>query len=274
MEVGDIKKPIPNTVEGLRELLAELNLDTKGQKKILKEKLRKHMRKATTEKKVAESQQSDSLKEIKKKRLQPFDYYLCFDVEATCEEGVNFDFLNEIIEFPIILVDSNFEIVDTFHRYVKPSKNPTLSEFCTKLTGITQETIDKSASFGEVLLEFEVWLNQHSLFKENSSVFITDGPFDIRDFIEKQCDHSHIIRPKYFTRPWIDIRKLFGKFYKCEKRNINGMLAKLDLTFEGREHSGIDDAKNIAKIAKRMHEEGCILDTNCVLMTPPYKLRK
>ncbi|ORY04900.1 hypothetical protein K493DRAFT_205157, partial [Basidiobolus meristosporus CBS 931.73] len=140
-----------------------------------------------------------------------------------------------------------------------------------KLTGITQETIDRSSTFDEVILEFEIWMNQHSLFKKKRAAFITDGPFDIRDFIEKQCDHSHIIRPGYFKKPWIDIRKLFAKFYRCDKRNISGMLSKLDLAFDGREHSGIDDARNIAIIAKRMHEEGCVFSTNCVLQTPPYK---
>lgn len=35
-----------------------------------------------------------------------------FDVEATCEEGGGFDFPNEIIEFPVVLVESKtFEIV-------------------------------------------------------------------------------------------------------------------------------------------------------------------
>lgn len=44
--------------------------------------------------------------------IQPFDYYLFFDVEATCEEGGGFTFPNEIIEFPVVLVDGKtFEIV-------------------------------------------------------------------------------------------------------------------------------------------------------------------
>jgi len=43
---------------------------------------------------------------------QPFDYYICFDVEATCEEGRDFNYANEIIEFPAILIDSKtFDIV-------------------------------------------------------------------------------------------------------------------------------------------------------------------
>jgi 3'-5' exoribonuclease 1 len=35
------------------------------------------------------------------------------------------------------------------------------------------------------------------------------------------------------------------------------MLAQLKLDFEGRAHSGLDDAKNIFRIAKHMRDLGC-----------------
>ena len=41
-----------------------------------------------------------------------YDYYLCFDVEATCEEGFSFEFPNEVIEFPVVLLDgTTLEVV-------------------------------------------------------------------------------------------------------------------------------------------------------------------
>jgi len=41
-----------------------------------------------------------------------YDYYLCFDVEATCEKGFSFEFPNEVIEFPVVLLDgSTLEVV-------------------------------------------------------------------------------------------------------------------------------------------------------------------
>ena len=43
------------------------------------------------------------------------------------------------VEFPAVLLDlSNGEIVDQFQQYVKPSQHKILSDFCKKLTGITQ----------------------------------------------------------------------------------------------------------------------------------------
>lgn len=43
------------------------------------------------------------------------------------------------------------------------------------------------------------------------------------------------------------------------------MLEHLNMNFKGREHSGLDDARNLAYIAKRMYEEGCVFKANCKL---------
>lgn len=40
------------------------------------------------------------------------------------------------------------------------------------------------------------------------------------------------------------------------------MLESLGLEFEGREHSGIDDAKNIARVVVQLVKDGCILKYN------------
>lgn len=132
--------------------------------------------------------------------IQPFDYYLFFDVEATCEEGGGFTFPNEIIEFPVVLVDGKtFDIVrlsiyigcsisqflicshlqvDEFRSYVKPTINPTLSDFCTDLTGITQSTVDKSPTFTEMLVDFQEFLAKYDLFQSASASFVTGMYFD------------------------------------------------------------------------------------------------
>ncbi|CAG8549879.1 265_t:CDS:2 [Funneliformis caledonium] len=222
-----------------------------------------------------EEEERDLTFYLKTKAEQPFRYYLCFDVEATCISGGGFDYMNEIIEFPILLVDSkSFDIVDVFHSYVKPSKNPILSDFCKELTGISQSTIDVSPIFPEMLDQFQEFLHRHKLFYENSCAFITDGPWDIRDFITKQCSISKIARPTYFSLPWVDIRTLYSEFYNHGKCNIVRMLATYGLQFEGHEHSGIDDAKNLVRIAKKMWEDGAIFKTNSYLQTPIHRSRR
>lgn len=100
------------------------------------------------------------------KSKQPYDVFLVLDVEATCQQGADFNFPNEIIvsetipwkpvldlnippqEFPVCLMKwkdrtndktaSKLEVVAEFRSFVKPTWRPNLSEFCTSLTGITQ----------------------------------------------------------------------------------------------------------------------------------------
>ncbi|KAL1926193.1 hypothetical protein VTP01DRAFT_6058 [Rhizomucor pusillus] len=283
------------TVESLRIALAELGLETNGHKPELKRRLRKAREKKAAEERAAakarseqvektnvdEEEKSAAAGEAKEEQIiipnknksessaipkeQPLDYYLFFDVEATCEANGGFTFPNEIIEFPVVLVDGKtFEIVDEFQSYVKPSINPTLSDFCKELTGISQEQVDNSPDFVEVLNKFQEFMGKYSLFREKTAAFVTDGPFDIRDFITKQCEHSNLERrPAYFERPWVNIRKLFKDFYKLkENKNIPAMLEALSMEFKGHQHSGLDDARNLVRIAQKMKEDGCLFKTN------------
>src|SRR5689334_17515254 len=78
-----------------------------------------------------------------KRKRQPVDYYLVLDFEATCEKDAQ-NYPNEIIEFPVhILPAGPVETLEgclprSFHTYVRPTENTTLSAFCMTLTGITQ----------------------------------------------------------------------------------------------------------------------------------------
>ena len=82
-----------------------------------------------------------------------------------------------------------------------------------------------------------------------------------------QCDLSSISYPQW-AEEWINVRKLFASFYSVPRCGIivkimncsfslymifgligiKSMLQKLGLSFDGRPHSGLDDATNIARI--------------------------
>eukprot|EP01060_Flectonema_neradi_P019707 TRINITY_DN26_c4_g1_i1.p1 TRINITY_DN26_c4_g1~~TRINITY_DN26_c4_g1_i1.p1 ORF type:complete len:644 (+),score=60.02 TRINITY_DN26_c4_g1_i1:73-2004(+) len=190
-----------------------------------------------------------------KKVTQPYRYYLVLDFEATCEDG-NYSWPHEIIEIPVVVVDSEkMEIVGKWQTYVKPVINPKLTEFCTKLTGITQETVDKAPVLKDAMLQLDKWLKQSfgaDFDKPDTFTFATDGPWDFRDFYWKHSiTHQKAISPTqhpYFKR-WINIRTLHRRSFKNRSdSNVTNMLKDLNLVFEGRPHSGIDDAHNIAKI--------------------------
>ncbi|KAJ3313470.1 ERI1 exoribonuclease 2 [Boothiomyces sp. JEL0838] len=83
---------------------------------------------------------------------------------------------------------------------------------------------------------------------------------DLRDFMEKELVYNQIRRPE-FMFSIIDLRKKYREFYtKSRSGSLNDMLSDLGMQFEGREHSGIDDARNIAKIFIKMAKDGCQMD--------------
>ena len=78
-------------------------------------------------------------------------HLLVLDFEATCREGAAIQ-PQEVIEFPCLLVRAADMVVEDqvglatsptpqFHEYVRPVAHPTLSPFCTQLTGITQDML-------------------------------------------------------------------------------------------------------------------------------------
>lgn len=76
----------------------------------------------------------------------------------------------------------------------------------------------------------------------------------------KQCKRSGIAFPRQFKRS-CNLRTSFSKFYG-KKFNLGGMLEYFGMRFEGREHSGIDDSRNIARIVLRVLEDGNELRVN------------
>ncbi|CAL1704142.1 unnamed protein product [Somion occarium] len=227
---------------------------------------------------------------------QSHDAFLVLDVEATCMPGTDFNYPNEIIEWPVLLLrwkdrDSvgranRLEVVDEFRSFVKPIWKPQLSPFCTALTGITQADVDNAPPFTAVIATFREFLTRNGLIDPvtNSALvrfcWCTDGPWDVRDFVVKQCFISKIPIPPWLAGDVIDVRRVVSKWQekhdppaKRPKSSfpqpqgtylpIPRQLHLLGLApFEGRQHCGIDDTRNVARIIVELARRGMRLRPN------------
>lgn len=195
-----------------------------------------------------------------------YDYLCIVDFECTCSED-NGDksgkgWNHEIIEFPAVFMNAiTGEIDFEFHCYVRPTERPQLTEFCTTLTGIDQATVDASCTLDEALVQFDAFLSDHRLVHEKRRrheddrrfVICTDGPWDVQKFLRPEVTRKNLPFAKYWINI-VNIRRAFSQVHDCKWCVINDMLEKLGLTFVGRPHSGIDDSRNIAVIAYRLHQ--------------------
>lgn len=170
-------------------------------------------------------------------------------------------------EFPAILMNlQTGKIEDSFHRYVRPTEKPVLTEFCRNLTGITQNSVNNAQTISYVLDEFDQWLKLNlkkrnlklpkmllnGIRYENSAdcAFVTwGGDFDY--FLDRECKRKFIInKPQYFNQ-WIDLKIIFINIFHIRLPFLNA-LQYLNMRFIGRNHSGLDDAKNTANMAYKL----------------------
>lgn len=196
---------------------------------------------------------------------KPFDYLVVLDFEATCEKN-DTKWVNEIIEWPSVLIDCNeMTIKDQIQIYVKPRNRPTLTEFCTELTGIRQETIDeKGVDIIDALKQYNKWLASHRLLPKNNDVkwtFITCGNWDLQTMLSNQMKMISKQPGKHF-QSWINIKKAFEEYYQAKAISMVKMLQHLGLSLQGRHHSGLDDSYNTAQVVLRMLKDGWVPNSN------------
>lgn len=131
--------------------------------------------------------------------------------------------LKKKTEFGAVLLDlKTGEIKSEFHEYVRPSRSPILSDYCKKLTGITQELINRQDSFHTVHSKFLTWLEtlrvnlmlnyatpiNKSVDSGCNTTFCSWTNWDLQHYLRLDCNRNRIELNPFF-KVWIDARKIF-----------------------------------------------------------------
>ena len=177
----------------------------------------------------------------------PNDYYLIVDVEATCsEDAVVPRHEMEIIEIGAVVQNSQtFSIESEFQSLVRPIRHPELTAFCTELTGINQESLADAPSFPDALELMKNWM-----YKFHDALFCSWGDYDKNQF-SQDCGYHHISYP--FASAHLNLKVEFFRAAGLKKKlGIGGALKHLGLEFAGSHHRGLDDARNIARIVRKV----------------------
>ena len=168
---------------------------------------------------------------------------LVIDVESTCWEPPEQpapNEISEIIEIGIAVVDiKELKIVKNSSIMIKPQRSK-LSNFCTKLTTLTQEQVDKGITFQEAMKLLK------SEFKSDNRTFVSWGDYD-RKMFERNCKDYGVKYP--FGPRHLNLKNCFTMLHGLEREpGMDDALVHLKLKLEGTHHRGIDDSNNIAKI--------------------------
>jgi inhibitor of KinA sporulation pathway (predicted exonuclease) len=172
------------------------------------------------------------------------DKIVVVDIEATCSNDGTVDpKSSEIIEVGVCLLGvGTGERSDIEPRpfYVKPTST-VVTPFCTELTGITEEMVDRQ---GVPFAEACEVLNEAC--KTRQRVWASYGDYD-RKIFERQCQREAVPYP--FGKTHVNVKTLVALLAGARRETgMEKVLGRMGLPLEGRHHCGRDDAWNIAKI--------------------------
>ena len=168
-------------------------------------------------------------------------HFLVIDLEATCCDDDSFPRTEmEAIEIGAVIVcPETFQPIDEFQTFIRPVRNPMLTDFCCNLTGISQQQVDGAPLFPAALQSLIHWAHGYCPF-----VFCSWGDYDRTQF-QSDCLFHDIAYP--FDGQHVNLKAEFASMNGQRKKlGVPAALRSIGLTFSGSHHRGIDDARNIA----------------------------
>jgi inhibitor of KinA sporulation pathway (predicted exonuclease) len=169
------------------------------------------------------------------------DHVVVVDIESTCWEGETPPGQeSDIIEIGICLLN-----VMTGQRIKKQSilvrpEHSTVSEFCTRLTTLTQAQVAQGVSFYEACQRIQ------QEYKTRDRTWASYGDYDRVQF-QRQCERTGVAYP--FNRTHLNVKNLLALALNLSHEvGLDRGLQLVDLPMEGTHHRGHDDAWNIAAI--------------------------
>ena len=148
----------------------------------------------------------------------------------------------EIIDIGAYRINDFGEVRGMFSRLVKPVVNPTLSDFCRRLTSINQVDINRAENFPEVVEEFMDW----AMIDEDDYVLCSWGSFD-RKMLIKDCQRHQM--EHRWAKQHVNMKEQYMRLNRLNKSmGLKTALKREGMPFEGVQHRGITDAENTVKI--------------------------
>jgi ERI1 exoribonuclease 3 len=224
-----------------------------------------------------------------------FEYLIVLDFEATCDNAVPPKVTSdtqEVIEFPFIVVQLNSEesnnennerepqeqpwstcsslslpiqtrkfphmkILDQRQYFVKPEWSTELTEFCTQLTGLTNEIIfTQGKPLRQVIKLFDDYLEENFYSKSRKFALVTDGQWDLKQLLLRETKKKKIPLASHY-RTFFDLRAEFQKcFPYVHIRGLRSMVQYANIEFTGRHHSGISDCMTICELVSFLLNQG------------------
>ncbi|MCR5834601.1 MAG: exonuclease domain-containing protein [Selenomonadaceae bacterium] len=156
---------------------------------------------------------------------------------------------DEVIEIGAVKLDENYKQIDEFQCYVKPEYGE-ITKHITKLTGITQKTVDDKPVFAESFQSFIDWIGTWDM------IIYSWSSSDIKQ-LRDECSFKI---PKYdinrLENQWRDLQKAFDdRIGLHSSLALKHAIGAMNRDFEGTQHTALADAANTAAILTLLQDD-------------------
>ncbi|KAE8454250.1 hypothetical protein EG329_005175 [Mollisiaceae sp. DMI_Dod_QoI] len=185
-------------------------------------------------------------------REQRFAFLCIVDFEASMNEPNG---THEMTELPLVLLSTatpTLDVIDEFHTFVRPQRNTNWRNH----QGIPQRVFNESPTFPEAWQKLLTFLDRYGA-TESNTLAITCGDWDFRAMLPAEQSFHSIDRLPLFEN-WCNIKHAFKLFTGKRANSMVRMLNVIGQELIGTHHSGIDDARNIANIARWLSQQGYV----------------
>jgi len=204
--------------------------------------------------------------------------YIVFDLEFNQnisslqdfdKKGLQYPF--EIIQIGAVKLDLEFNVIDSFNRYVRPSIYSSILPFITELTGITTEQLLAEKSFPEIYKEFVEFID------DPNSIFCIWGMSDIKE-LYKNVEY-HGLNLKFLPRMFINLQpyvSLHMKFSQKKLMRLQHVVEMLEIPILNEFHNALNDAYYTSRIFKKIYNSSIqpkIYDPSFVNVRPRQRKR-
>lgn len=156
----------------------------------------------------------------------------------------------EIIEIGAVILDETFKEIAEYKQYIKPQYNDEIVLTCSKLTGITKETVFLASHFQDVYLDFLEWCNkiagtnnyQVYAWSENDLLQLK------KELTLKKMDLSNPTID-WMLSNWNDFQRKYCDILGIQMIiSLDKAVGSIGETFKGTKHDALWDARNTSII--------------------------
>ena len=192
--------------------------------------------------------------------------YGLLDIEMTCdgrqEDGRFIDdgrmkhSQREIISVGFVVCDDSYNIKNRYSSFVKPAHNPTITDYCENLTGITQNDVNCGKKCNNAFRDMREMCRRYSV----DHIFTfgnadEDGIISSAKWIRKNGEKANNLY--FILGKVIDVRPAILKKIECRNHgrspSLSKIAEKLEVSMEGNHHDALNDAVLLYKICRELN---------------------